>query len=89
MNVVSVRINGVEYNLKGEEQEEYLLISNEAYENHLRLTEGKKLQEERARSEQQALNFIFAGMNPVILVHAQPRRFFCLLFPCGAGKPRS
>mgnify|MGYP000945613319 FL=1 len=25
MNVVSVRINGVEYNLKGEEQEEYLL----------------------------------------------------------------
>ena len=39
-----------------DEQEEYLLISNEAYENHLRLTEGKKLQEERARSEQQALD---------------------------------
>lgn len=39
-----------------DEQEEYLLISNEAYENHLRLAEGKKLQEEKARSEQQALD---------------------------------
>ncbi len=39
-----------------DEQEEYLLISNEAYENHLKLKEGKKLQEESARSEQQALD---------------------------------
>jgi len=39
-----------------DDQEEYLLISNEAYENHLKLKEGKLIEEERARSEQQALD---------------------------------
>jgi len=38
-----------------DEQEEYLLLSNEAYENHLKLKAGKKLEEQRARREQEAL----------------------------------
>ncbi|KAF5091153.1 MAG: hypothetical protein BI182_13090 [Acetobacterium sp. MES1] len=39
-----------------DENEEYLLISDEAYQNHLKLKEGKKLQEEKARMEQVALD---------------------------------
>ncbi|WP_303867942.1 5-bromo-4-chloroindolyl phosphate hydrolysis family protein [Acetobacterium wieringae] len=39
-----------------DEDEEYLLISDEAYQNHLKLKEGKKLQEEKARMEQVALD---------------------------------
>ncbi|AFA48236.1 5-bromo-4-chloroindolyl phosphate hydrolysis family protein [Acetobacterium woodii] len=35
--------------------ENYLLISDEAYENHLKLKEGKRLEAEEARSEQEAL----------------------------------
>lgn len=38
-----------------DEHEEYLLISNEAYENHLKLREGKKIEEDRARREQAEL----------------------------------
>ncbi|MBI4855945.1 MAG: 5-bromo-4-chloroindolyl phosphate hydrolysis family protein [Acetobacterium woodii] len=38
-----------------DEEENYLLISDEAYENHLRLKEGKRLQEEKVRSDQEAL----------------------------------
>lgn len=35
--------------------ENYLFISDEAYENHLKLKEGKRLEAEEARSEQEAL----------------------------------
>jgi 5-bromo-4-chloroindolyl phosphate hydrolysis protein len=38
-----------------DEEENYLLISDEAYENHLKLKEGKRLQEEKARFDQEAL----------------------------------
>ena len=38
-----------------DEEENYLLISDEAYENHLKLKEGKRLQEEKARLDQEAL----------------------------------
>lgn len=40
-----------------DEDENYLLISDEAYENHLQLKEGKRLQEEKLRSDQEALEY--------------------------------
>lgn len=38
-----------------DEEETYLLISDEAYENHLKMKEGKRLQDERSRVDQESL----------------------------------
>lgn len=38
-----------------DEDESYLLISDEAYESHLKMKEGKRLQEEKEKSEKEAI----------------------------------
>lgn len=38
-----------------DEDGSYLLISDEAYENHLKMKEGKRLQEEKAKNEKEAI----------------------------------